>query len=70
VWGSTTHCRPGSSTSVSTSNDRFLQFGVAAGMMAMADAGLGNHVPAGEEDRWGSYVGAGLGAVQTIDFGG
>jgi hypothetical protein len=43
---------------------------LAAGMMAMADVGLGNHVPAGEEDRWGSYIGAGLGAVQTIDFGG
>jgi 3-oxoacyl-[acyl-carrier-protein] synthase II len=47
--------------------DRFLQFGVAAGLMAMADAGLGHHVPAGEEGRWGSYVGAGLGGVQTIE---
>src|SRR5215468_7669186 len=32
--------------------DRFLQFGIAAGMMAVADAGLGTRVPAGEEDRW------------------
>src|SRR5262245_17817039 len=47
--------------------DRFLQFGVGAGMMALADAGLGGRVPAGEEDRWGSYVGAGLGGVQTIE---
>ena len=47
--------------------DRFLQFGVAAGMMAVADAGLGTRVPAGEEDRWGSYIGAGLGGVQTIE---
>src|SRR4051812_5771461 len=35
--------------------DRFLQFGVAAGMMALEDAGLGTKVPAGHEDRWGSY---------------
>ena len=47
--------------------DRFLQFGVAAGLMALDDAGLGNRVPAGEEDRWGSFVGAGLGGVQTIE---
>jgi 3-oxoacyl-[acyl-carrier-protein] synthase II len=47
--------------------DRFLQFGVAAGMMAVADAGLGTKVPAGQEHRWGSYIGAGLGGVQTIE---
>src|SRR5882762_9431660 len=47
--------------------DRFLQFGVAAGMMAVADAGLGTRVPAGEEDRWGTYIGAGLGGVKTIE---
>ena len=47
--------------------DRFLQFGVAAGMMAVADAGLGSRVPEGQEDRWGSYIGAGLGGVQTIE---
>jgi|HEX4313225.1 3-oxoacyl-[acyl-carrier-protein] synthase II len=47
--------------------DRFLQFGVAAGMAAVADAGLGTRVPAGEEDRWGSYVGAGLSGVRTIE---
>src|SRR5258706_6596234 len=47
--------------------DRFLQFGVAAGMMAVSDAGLGGKVPAGEEHRWGSYIGAGLGGVRTIE---
>ncbi len=47
--------------------DRFLQFGVAAGMMAVADAGLGTRVPEGEADRWGSFIGAGLGGVQTIE---
>ena len=47
--------------------DRFLQFGVAAGMMAVEDAGLGSKVPAGQEHRWGSYIGAGLGGVRTIE---
>ena len=48
--------------------DRFLQFGVSAAMMAMEDAGYpGNKVPAGEEDRWGVYIGAGLGGVATIE---
>ncbi|HEY0253175.1 MAG TPA: beta-ketoacyl-ACP synthase II [Kofleriaceae bacterium] len=47
--------------------DRFLQFGVAAGVMAMADAGLGKRVPEGQEHRWGTYVGAGLGGVRTIE---
>src|SRR3569832_1487285 len=47
--------------------DRFLQFGVAAGMMAVADAGLGNRVPEGQEHRWGTFFGAGLGGVRTIE---
>jgi 3-oxoacyl-[acyl-carrier-protein] synthase II len=47
--------------------DRFLQFGVAAAMMAVADAGLGSRVPEGQEHRWGSYIGAGLGGVRTIE---
>jgi 3-oxoacyl-[acyl-carrier-protein] synthase II len=47
--------------------DRFLQFSVAAGMMAIDDAGFGTKVPAGEEDRWGVYIGAGLGGVKTIE---
>jgi 3-oxoacyl-[acyl-carrier-protein] synthase II len=48
--------------------DRFLQFGVAAAMMAMDDAGYaGRKVPVGEEDRWGCFIGAGLGGVKTIE---
>ncbi len=47
--------------------DRFLQFGIAAAMMAVDDAGLAGKVPAGQEHRWGSYIGAGLGGVKTIE---
>ena len=47
--------------------DRFLQFGVAAGLMAVADAGLPPRFPEAEADRWGSFIGAGLGGVQTIE---
>jgi 3-oxoacyl-[acyl-carrier-protein] synthase II len=47
--------------------DRFLQFGVAAGLMAVADAGLPARFDDAEADRWGSYIGAGLGGVQTIE---
>src|SRR4051812_27488110 len=47
--------------------DRFLQFGVGAAMMAVEDAGLGTKVPPGQEERWGSYIGAGLGGVRTIE---
>jgi 3-oxoacyl-[acyl-carrier-protein] synthase II len=47
--------------------DLFLQFGVSAAMMAVEDAGLGKKVPAGQEHRWGSYIGAGLGGVRTIE---
>jgi 3-oxoacyl-[acyl-carrier-protein] synthase II len=47
--------------------DRFLQFSIGASMMAMEDAGLGAKVPAGAEDRWGCYIGAGLGGVRTIE---
>jgi hypothetical protein len=48
--------------------DRFLQFGVAAALSAMDDAGFADRkVPAGEEDRWGCYIGAGLGGVKTIE---
>src|SRR4029077_6740860 len=34
--------------------DRFLPFGLAAGMMAVGAAGLGTRVPEHEQDRWGS----------------
>jgi 3-oxoacyl-[acyl-carrier-protein] synthase II len=47
--------------------DRFLQFGVAAAMMAVEDSGFGAKVPVGHEDRWGCYIGAGLGGVRTIE---
>src|SRR5262245_4195662 len=47
--------------------DRFLQFGVAAAMMAVDDAGLAGKAPAGQEHRWGAYIGAGLGGVKTIE---
>jgi len=47
--------------------DRFLQFGVAAGIQAVADAGFGARVPEGQEHRWGTFIGAGLGGVRTIE---
>ena len=48
--------------------DRFLHFAVGAGLMAMEDAGFADRrVPAGEEERWGVYVGAGLGGLETIE---
>jgi 3-oxoacyl-[acyl-carrier-protein] synthase II len=48
--------------------DRFLHFAVGAGLMAMEDAGFSDRkVPAGDEERWGVYVGAGLGGVETIE---
>jgi 3-oxoacyl-[acyl-carrier-protein] synthase II len=48
--------------------DRFLQFGVAAGMMALEDAGYSDgRAPEAEQERWGAYVGAGLGGVITIE---
>lgn len=48
--------------------DLFLQFGVAAGLMAMEDAGYADwRVPEAEAERWGAYVGAGLGGVYTIE---
>jgi len=47
--------------------DRFLQFGVAAGLMAVADAGLPPRFSDAEAERWGSFIGAGLGGVQTIE---
>ncbi|HEY5950846.1 MAG TPA: beta-ketoacyl synthase N-terminal-like domain-containing protein, partial [Kofleriaceae bacterium] len=47
--------------------DRFLQFGIAAAMQAVEDAGFGSKVPAGQEHRWGAYIGAGLGGVRTIE---
>lgn len=47
--------------------DRFLMFGVAAGLMALKDAGIEGKVPEEEAHRWGSYIGAGLSGVRTIE---
>src|SRR5678816_1334448 len=45
--------------------DRFLQFGIAAAMMAVDDAGLAGKAPAGQEHRWGAFIGAGMGGIRT-----
>jgi len=48
--------------------DVFLQYAVAAGSMALADAGYEDlKAPEGEEDMWGVYVGSGLGGLNTIE---
>jgi 3-oxoacyl-[acyl-carrier-protein] synthase II len=48
--------------------DRFLQFGVAAALMAVEDAGLPDRrVPADAADAWGCYIGAGLGGLRTLE---
>ncbi len=48
--------------------DVFLQYAVAAGTMALQDAGYEDlRAPEGEEDRWGVYVGSGLGGLSTIE---
>ncbi|RMH37258.1 MAG: beta-ketoacyl-[acyl-carrier-protein] synthase II [Deltaproteobacteria bacterium] len=48
--------------------DDFLQFGITAGLKALEDAGYEDRrAPEAEAHRWGSFVGAGLGGVQTIE---
>ncbi len=47
--------------------DRFIQFAVAAGHLAMEDAGLPQKLDGEAAERAGCYVGAGLGGVQTIE---
>jgi 3-oxoacyl-[acyl-carrier-protein] synthase II len=48
--------------------DLFLQYAVAAGMMALEDAGFEDRrVPEADAEEWGAYIGAGLGGVQTIE---
>lgn len=48
--------------------DLFLQYAVAAGTMALRDAGYEDlRAPDGEEDDWGAYVGSGLGGIITIE---
>ena len=45
--------------------DRFIQFAVAAGMMAYADSGL--KIEGEFAERVGCFIGAGLGGVSTIE---
>ena len=48
--------------------DRFLRFGVAAATMAVHDAGYSDgKAPEAEAERWGAYIGAGLGGLRTIE---
>lgn len=48
--------------------DRFLRFGVAAATMAVHDAGFSDgKAPAAEAERWGAYIGSGLGGLRTIE---
>ncbi len=47
--------------------DRFIAFAVAAGQMAMEDAGLPQKLDGELAERAGCYVGAGLGGVATIE---
>jgi 3-oxoacyl-[acyl-carrier-protein] synthase II len=48
--------------------DLFLQYAVVAGLACMEDAGYTDRkVPEAEADRWGTYVGAGLGGIITIE---
>ena len=45
--------------------DRFTQFAVAAAALALADAGLDEHVPLGE--RAGVLIGSGVGGIETLE---
>jgi 3-oxoacyl-[acyl-carrier-protein] synthase II len=47
--------------------DRFLHFAIAAGKMAIEDAGLPLKFEGEDAERTGCYVGAGLGGLQTIE---
>src|SRR5262245_14738010 len=47
--------------------DRFLQFSLAAGQMALDDAGLPRRFEGEAAERAGCFVGAGLGGVITIE---
>ncbi|MBK9070379.1 MAG: beta-ketoacyl-ACP synthase II [Myxococcales bacterium] len=47
--------------------DRVAQFGVAAAMMALADAGLTLPLAEAEADRWATYIGSGMGGIITIE---
>jgi len=45
--------------------DRFVQFAIAAGMMAVADAGL--EITAANRERVGVLIGTGIGGIQTLE---
>jgi len=45
--------------------DTFIQYGLAAGVEAIADAGLPEH-PA-DADRYGVSIGSGIGGINTIE---
>ena len=48
--------------------DLFLQYAVVAGLACMEDAGYTDRkVPEAEVDRWGTFIGAGLGGIITIE---
>src|SRR5262245_25158069 len=47
--------------------DRFLMFAIAAGQLAIEDAGLPVRLDGEEAERCGVYIGAGLGGVHTIE---
>ncbi len=48
--------------------DRFLGFAIAAGCMAMRDAGYTDlRIPEEQQNRWGVYVGSAMGGVRTIE---
>lgn len=47
--------------------DRFLQLGIPAALMAVADAGLGSKIPEDQQKRWGSYIGSAFGGIGTIE---
>ena len=45
--------------------DEFIQYGMAAGIQAVEDAGLGAHP--GDADRYGIAIGSGIGGINTIE---
>jgi 3-oxoacyl-[acyl-carrier-protein] synthase II len=47
--------------------DRFIEFAVAAASMAVQQAGLDQDENKPDPERWGVYVGAGLGGIETIE---
>jgi 3-oxoacyl-[acyl-carrier-protein] synthase II len=47
--------------------DRFIQFAVAASDFALEDAGLARRVDPAEAERFGVYIGSGIGGFATIE---